>query len=519
MYSIVDLSGSQGESNFNFSFGYLSEAHLHVYIDGVETEDFSLSATYTITLDTALTSNATVRIRRITPIDEAMVDWSNGSVLGESDLDTTVLQVLYAQQELDDEATDLITMQLANGGSWDAQGEKIENLATPTAPTDAVNKSYADGLFAASIGSVPITALQDVDPASTIDTGTLMVGDGGAPALLTSLARGNNLDILEVDTTTATNLRWRSLATKLFQLLSTKGDLLVSTGAAAQVLPVGDDDQILIADSGEAAGVRWGSAAPIVNNALPGCIDLAGDWASTSTFQISAEVVILRDSNGLCVRVPGTVKTININTAGPAVEGRDQAGSFSPSSWIHLYWIYNPTTDTLSSICSSGAAPPSGPTMPSGYTYWCYVATLRLNSSTQLYRDHLRGNLVTRGPVSADTVLIDRNTTTAGTAASLANVVPPEALSVLLDMGIYATAAAGGPSVTARIYADTAAATGFNFTLLAYTQVATQTAVMRFMGELPYLSSYWYDVSDSGVVSTRQFQVIVAGYRLPNHST
>lgn len=100
--SIVDLAGSGGQSNFTFTSPYIARDHIHVYIDLVETTAFTFASDFVITLDTPLAVASTVRIRRITPSEEALVDFVNGSVLGETDLDTATLQVLYVMQETAD---------------------------------------------------------------------------------------------------------------------------------------------------------------------------------------------------------------------------------------------------------------------------------------------------------------------------------------------------------------------------------------------------------------------------------
>lgn len=100
--SIVDLVGSGGQSNFTFTSPYIAREHIHVYIDLVETTEFTFTSDFVIALDTPLVVAATVRIRRITPSVEALVDFSNGSVLGETDLDLATLQVLYVMQETAD---------------------------------------------------------------------------------------------------------------------------------------------------------------------------------------------------------------------------------------------------------------------------------------------------------------------------------------------------------------------------------------------------------------------------------
>jgi len=43
--------------------------------------------------------------------------------------------------------------------------------------------------------------------------------------------------------------------------LTTKGDLLVYNGTAYARLPVGSDTQVLVADSGEASGIKWGGSS------------------------------------------------------------------------------------------------------------------------------------------------------------------------------------------------------------------------------------------------------------------
>ena len=142
MYSIVDLAGSIGQDTFVFTSPYLSQDHIHVYIAGVEELDFTFSGAFTIILDTPLVAAATVRVRRFTPIDEPVVDFTNGSVLGETDLDASALQLLYATQEGADQVES--TLVLDNNSNFDARGFKIVNLGDPENLQDAVTKRYAD---------------------------------------------------------------------------------------------------------------------------------------------------------------------------------------------------------------------------------------------------------------------------------------------------------------------------------------------------------------------------------------
>lgn len=166
-FSIVDLAGSGGQSNFTFNFPYLSQSHIHVYIAGVETTAFTFNSTFVVHLTTPLVSAATVRIQRLTPIDEALVDFSNGSVLGESDLDSQGLQLLYAVQESIDDSVNAIRADTS--GNFDFKGKRGVNLATPIDPNDAVNKGYWDGVTGAAAAAEAQQALADILALDLID--------------------------------------------------------------------------------------------------------------------------------------------------------------------------------------------------------------------------------------------------------------------------------------------------------------------------------------------------------------
>lgn len=107
--SLVDLSGTAGQSNFTFAFPYLAREHIYVYLDGVETTAFSFNSDFVVHLTTPLSIAQTVRIQRVTPADAPLVDFVNGATLGETDLDASVLQVLYVMQE----ATDIQSIDIA----------------------------------------------------------------------------------------------------------------------------------------------------------------------------------------------------------------------------------------------------------------------------------------------------------------------------------------------------------------------------------------------------------------------
>ncbi len=101
-FSFQTYIGSAGRVDFQFDFPYLDEDHVKVTVNGLAAQ-FAFLNPSTVRLATPPADGATVLIRRRTPIDQAPVDYNDGSVLAEKDLDRAVLYNLYVVQELRDE--------------------------------------------------------------------------------------------------------------------------------------------------------------------------------------------------------------------------------------------------------------------------------------------------------------------------------------------------------------------------------------------------------------------------------
>lgn len=137
-------------------------------------------------------------------------------------------------------------------------------------------------------------------------------------------------------------------------------------------------------------GTSWLQVGASVNPALAALRGSTGHRSTnnaanpTTQMDLVAETVLLVDNSGspVIVQAPGTL-TCNTGTAGPTPNGRDQAAAFVASSWLHFYWIYNPSTKTIASLVSL-TAPPTGPILPSGYTAWAYAGPVYFNASSQL---------------------------------------------------------------------------------------------------------------------------------------
>jgi len=248
-------------------------------------------------------------------------------------------------------------------------------------------------------------------------------------------------------------------------------------------------------------------------------VGLAGrnNTATPNTqYDFSATSVTLRNSSNETVTVfnTGTV-TNDINVSGPTANGRDSA--VAPSNqWRHLYWIWNGST--LATI-NSTVAPPTGPTLPSGYTHWCYIGALYFSSA--YYRSILQGSWVYSGNISDFN--LGTLTATSPTNHSLNAVVPPNALSYGINYLGIITSTAGGlvemrlnvydPIVTANIiYQMDGLLSGLAASSLTYpfTGQATLPAVLSG-GDVVF--RYALLVSSG---TTPGIGVKISGYQIPN---
>lgn len=240
----------------------------------------------------------------------------------------------------------------------------------------------------------------------------------------------------ETPTTTLVALATNAL---LKTLVDAKGDLLAASAADTVTrLAVGTDSYVLTAASGEPTGLSWTSRAWMTYGARGiDCTNNSG--TPNDIFDLDADAVVLyRVSDGTTVlrHNPGAAISCNVTAAGPAINGRDQAGAFSAGSWVHFYWIWNGTT--LATVASA-TAPPTGPAMPSGYTHWAYAGTVRFNGSSQLVATRIKG---ARAYYVAQQSALANGTATSTTSVSLTTLIPPNTLSYQVRVRLVGDSAA-----------------------------------------------------------------------------
>lgn len=178
-YSFVRYTGNGSTKNYTFSFPYLDQSHVVVRLDGVVVTAFTFLNSSTIAFTSAPSVGALIEIRRVTPKDTPIVNFQDGSVLLERDLDLLAVFNLYVAQEVEDEVSEgLFT---GTDGTYHANGKRITDVADPVNDQDVATKHYVNSgmesqlVLAKSLNDQSQAMLQQAD--SIISSFTVSLAD------------------------------------------------------------------------------------------------------------------------------------------------------------------------------------------------------------------------------------------------------------------------------------------------------------------------------------------------------
>ena len=141
-YSYNVYTGNGSTTQFSIGFSYIRREHVKVYVAYVDTAYTYVNDT-TVQLASAPGAGVRVEVRRVTPATSPLVDFADGSTLVAADLDTSNLQHLYLEQELDDANKQAIFIDPATG-LLTAGTQRITNVVDPVNAQDVATKNYTD---------------------------------------------------------------------------------------------------------------------------------------------------------------------------------------------------------------------------------------------------------------------------------------------------------------------------------------------------------------------------------------
>ena len=182
----ADYTGDGSETDFAINFDYIKTSHVAVEVNegpagGTNTwvrktlgSDYTVvtSPTKQVVFTSAPANLVRVRVLRDSDANVGIVDFANGSVLTETELDNAYNHNRYLAQEAEEGASGGGFTKNPSG-QYDADGLRIENLAAPDSDDDAVNKGYADTRFVNVTGDTLTGALTlSGDPTSDLHAAT-----------------------------------------------------------------------------------------------------------------------------------------------------------------------------------------------------------------------------------------------------------------------------------------------------------------------------------------------------------
>ena len=283
------------------------------------------------------------------------------------------------------------------------------------------------------------------------------------------------------------------------------GSLNLQTGGTSAITI--DSSQVATFSNAPTSGIQS-------TYSVRGLTGLNNSTTPNTQYDFSADAVVLINTNGAPIRRvnTGTI-TNNVSAAGAVANGRDQSGAFSSSSWIHFYFIWNGTT--LATV-SSATAPPTGPTLPTGYTHWAYLGAVRFNGSSQMTKTWIRGSKAIIGAVAAAGPL-DLNYPNWSSAISVSTIVPPNALTYTLGLQPYTnnSAGSGASDVGMSISVDggTTNIGGGGWWMLG---ASGYEGVANFYLEVPNASQQFYYLIRSQTIGAAASYITCNRYTMPN---
>jgi hypothetical protein len=348
----IITSNSAGDQEFTFTFDYIKEEHIKVFVNFVEkaqgtgSNEFQVITNTTpkkISLNTGLSAdNTRVEIRRVSSLSTPLVDFTDGSTLTAADLDTAEKQSLFIDQELDDALKQGISIDTSTGVPT-LNSQRLSNVSDPVNAQDAVTKAYLE-----RSGSITSTQIADGTiinadvNASAAIAGTKISPDFGSQNIATSgtvdgrdvSADGTKLDTIE------TNAKDDQTAAEIRTLVESASDSNVFTDADHTKL--NNIEANATADQSNAeirAAVEAASDSNVFTDADHTKLGNAVTLTDTQTLtNKTLTTPVINDLSGTAVITSGTStsdnKIYSAKRAGEIFYGKDTVGEIqSGETW------------------------------------------------------------------------------------------------------------------------------------------------------------------------------------------
>jgi len=308
-FAFQTYTGNGSTTQYSISFTYIDSTHVKCFLDGVSTTAFSVSGS-TVTFNSAPANGVVIRIERQTPLTARLVDFQDGSVLTEADLDMSANQNFFAVQEFSDDATNY--MQLDTDDKYNGQSKVIKSVANPVNNNDAVNKTYLENTWLSTTDKATLNNVNsNITAINTVNS--------NISAITTNNSNATNIN------TVATNIASvNTVATDITKVIAVANDL---AEAVSEVETVANDLNESTSEIDTVANAI--TNVDLVGNNITNVNTVAGISANITTVAgISSNVTTVAGMNSAITSVNSNSSNIN-SVAGAITNINSVAGGLT----------------------------------------------------------------------------------------------------------------------------------------------------------------------------------------------
>jgi len=195
--SFIEYTGDGSTTAYTITFDYLATADVKAFLNGTPTTAFSVNG-QTLTFNSAPASQTAILIERDTPKASRLVDFSDGAILSEADLDKNANQLFFISQEAVDTADRAMSLNSANqfDATKSSTARRIVNMADPVDAQDAVTKNWLTTTYLtpANITNIDTTGT-NIASINTVAGAIANVNSVAGNATNINTVAGNNANI------------------------------------------------------------------------------------------------------------------------------------------------------------------------------------------------------------------------------------------------------------------------------------------------------------------------------------
>ncbi len=315
--SYVTYTANGSTQQFDITFSYIEQSHIKVYVNNVEDASFTFVNSSRIQTSSMPSNGQVVKIERNTPTNARLVDFADGSVLTESDLDKSANQNFFIAQETTDDVADKLGK--ANDGIYDAGNTRIKNVANPTSDQDSVTKHYLENTWLSTSDKTNVNTVS----AKSAELGRLGTADAvadmailGTTDVVADMAILGTTDVVADLNTLGTSdvvsdmntLGTSSNVTNMNTLAGISSNITTVAGISSNVTSVAGIASDVTAVAGDATDIgavagkateigRLGTADAVADMALLGTSDVVADMALLANSDVIADMALLANAD------------------------------------------------------------------------------------------------------------------------------------------------------------------------------------------------------------------------------